>query len=99
MRPFDPPPPSYTFGFRKPPRSGNAINGLGESERRRARVVFHAGRGDRLPWGPLDDFFSFINPWFVVRHAFFIGWYLRRADGPVAKSRREVTDPAAMSQP
>ena len=30
MRPSAPPPPKYAFGYRTPPTSGNAINGLGE---------------------------------------------------------------------
>jgi len=97
MRPCDPPPPSYAFGFRHPPESGNAINGQGAAERSRARVVFHAGKGEALAWKPLDDFFTLVNPWYVVRHAFFVAWHVRRADGKVAARRREVSDPAAMA--
>ncbi len=97
MRPCEPPPPSYAFGFRQPPESGNAINGLGVALRSRARVVFHAGEGEALAWKPLDDFFTLVNPWYVVRHAFFVAWHVRRADGKVAARRREVNDPAAMA--
>jgi len=97
MRPCNPPPPTYAFGFRHPPESGNSINGLGQSRRSRARIVFHAGRGEPLAWKPLDDFFSLVNPWRVVRHAFFIAWQLRLCDGPVAAKRREVTDADAMA--
>lgn len=97
MRPCDPPPPSYAFGFRHPPESGNAINGLGAAERSRARVVFHAGKGEALAWQPLDDFFTLVNPWYVVRHAFFVAWHVRRAEGKVAARRREVANPAAMA--
>jgi epoxyqueuosine reductase QueG len=97
MKPHDPPPPTYAFGYRRPPVSGNAINGLGESQRRRARPVFHASGGPPLAWKALDDFFSVINPWRVVRHVLANTWQLRRSDGPVHPVRRDVSDPAATS--
>src|SRR5207344_2568346 len=97
MRPDAPPPPVYSFGYRTPPVSGNAINGLGQAEKTRARKVFHASSGEPLAWKALDDFFSIINPWRVVRHVLFNTWQLRRSDGPVASQRREVGDPAAMA--
>jgi len=91
------PPATYAFGYRRPPESGNAINGLGEAGRRRARPVFHASGGAPLAWKALDDFFSLINPWRVVRHVLWNAWQLRRSEGPVASTRRAVTDPAAMA--
>jgi epoxyqueuosine reductase QueG len=98
MRPDAPPPPSYAFGYRKPPVSGNAINGLGERELSRARKVFHSSGGEPLAWKALDDFFSVINPWRVVRHVIFNTWQLRRSEGPVARPRRDVKDPRAMAE-
>ena len=94
-----PPPPSprYAFGYREPPVSGNAINGLGETQRSRARQVFHSSGGEPLAWKALDDFFSVINPWRVVRHVIANTWQLRRSDGPVRAARREVADPRAMA--
>jgi hypothetical protein len=68
MKAKDPPEPSYAFRYRNPPRSGNEINGLGETECRRADHVFHDATGEPLAWKALDEFFSFINPWGVVRH-------------------------------
>ena len=91
------PPPSYAFGYRRQPESGNAINGVGEPRRVRARPVFHASGGERLAWKALDDFFSIINPWRVIRHVLFNTWQLRRSEGPVAAAQRAVTDPAAMA--
>jgi NAD-dependent dihydropyrimidine dehydrogenase PreA subunit len=88
MRPLDPPAPTYAFGYRRAPRSGNAINGLGETEARRARYVFHNAGSEPLAWQALDDFFSLINPWGVVRHLLANTWQLRRQEGPVAASRR-----------
>jgi NAD-dependent dihydropyrimidine dehydrogenase PreA subunit len=91
------PPPVYAFGYRRTPESGNAINGVGEERPRRARPVFHASGGAPLAWKALDDFFSLINPWPVVRHVLFNTWQLRRSEGPVAAARREVSDRAAMA--
>lgn len=97
MRPNDPPPPAYAFGYRTPPESGNAINGLGETTVRRARPVFHSSGGPPLAWKALDDFFSLINPWAAVRHMFANTWQIRRSDGPVRPTRRAVDDPTAMA--
>jgi NAD-dependent dihydropyrimidine dehydrogenase PreA subunit len=97
MRPHAPPPPTYAFGYRSPPQSGNAINGLGEPEKTRARQVFHSSSSEPLAWKALDDFFSIINPWRVVRHVIVNTWQLRRSDGPVSARRRPVADPAAMA--
>jgi NAD-dependent dihydropyrimidine dehydrogenase PreA subunit len=97
MRPKAPPPPTYAFGYLGPPESGNAINGLGDATRARARKVFHSSGGEPLAWKALDDFFSVVNPWRVVRHVIFNAWQLRRSDGPVPPRRRKVEDPAAMT--
>jgi Pyruvate/2-oxoacid:ferredoxin oxidoreductase delta subunit len=97
VRPHDPPPPTYAFGYRSPPVSGNEINGLGVAERRRARKVFHNPGGEAMPWDALDHFFALINPRGVVRHILGNMWQLRRRDGPAAPVRVEVPDPAAMS--
>ncbi|MFQ5409432.1 MAG: 4Fe-4S dicluster domain-containing protein [Anaerolineales bacterium] len=97
MRPVDPPPPEYAFGYRRLPESGNAINGLGVAEKTPARHVFHNATGETLPWNALDEFFSQINVWGVVRHMLANVWQLRRRDGPVAPTRIAVDDPLAMT--
>jgi epoxyqueuosine reductase len=98
MRPLDPPTPSYAFGYLSPPESGNVINGLGETRARRARPVFHDGGGAPLAWKALDDFFSLVNPWRVVRHMLANTWQLRRSDGPIAPRRRPVANTARMTE-
>ena len=92
------PPPTYAFGYKNPPRSGNEINGLGETVKRRARHVFHSAGLDVLEWQALDDFFSFINLWGVFRHVLGNVWQLRREDGPLNPTRAEVHDPAQMAE-
>jgi Pyruvate/2-oxoacid:ferredoxin oxidoreductase delta subunit len=97
VRPHDPPEPTYAFGYRRAPVSGNEINGLGVAERVRAGKVFHNPGGETLPWDALDHFFALINPRGVVRHILANMWQLRRRDGPVAPMRVDVPDPVLMS--
>jgi NAD-dependent dihydropyrimidine dehydrogenase PreA subunit len=59
--------------------------------------VFHSSSGEPLAWKALDDFFSVINPWRVVRHVIVNTWQLRRSEGAPAGRRREVGDPVAMA--
>ncbi|MDJ0928746.1 MAG: 4Fe-4S dicluster domain-containing protein [Gammaproteobacteria bacterium] len=97
IKPENPPPPEYAFGYRHPPRSGNEINGLGESTRRQPRHVFHSAGGPPLDWQALDDFFGLISPWSVLRHVIGNAWQLRNKDGPVNPEQREVADAAGMA--
>ena len=97
MRPHSPPDTSYAFGYRKPPKSGNAINGHGETKKRRASHIFHNATGEELDWQDLDDFFSYTNVWGVVKHILANTWQLRRRDGRVATRRAPVEDPKAMA--
>ena len=61
MRPDAPPDTSYAFAYRKQPKSGNVINGHGETTKRRASHIFHNATGEELDWQELDDFFSYTN--------------------------------------
>lgn len=97
IKPENPPPPTYAFGYRHPPRSGNEINGLGETTKRQARHVFHSAGGPPLDWQALDDFFGLLSPWSVLRHVIGNAWQLRNKDGPVRDTQRPVDDPAAMA--
>jgi len=93
------PPAEYAFGYRKPPRSGNDINGLGQKERSRARAVFHnTGRGGgrkKLEWAAMDAFFNLIarpGPFLQVLRTL---WQRRNYAGPVASQRTPLGGPAA----
>ncbi len=97
MRPLDPPPAEYAFTYRDPPRSGNAINGLGESAIRRPTSVFHGSGGEVLDWAALDRLFVALNTWGGMWQSLKNFWVLRQADGPVAPDRVEVGDPDAMA--
>jgi Pyruvate/2-oxoacid:ferredoxin oxidoreductase delta subunit len=101
MRPKNPPPAVYPFGYRSQPRSGNEINGLGEHVKRLASPVFHStGRGgERVPlaWAALDTLFNLLSSpgcfWQVLRTL----WQRRLYCGPVAAERVRVDDTAAMA--
>jgi len=89
----------YAFGYRKLPRSGNAVNGLGQTEWSLARPVFHnTGRGGgrgKLDWAAMDVFFNLIaqpGPFIQVLRTL---WQRRNYAGPVAARRESPGDPAA----
>ena len=98
MKPRHPPPPEYDFAYADPPRSGNAINGLGESVARRPTKIapddFTIAKYD---YKALFDFFFLTMPWAAFRE-FVLGMFeSRNARGPVASQRIGVDDPAAMA--
>ncbi|MGL4565757.1 MAG: 4Fe-4S dicluster domain-containing protein, partial [Halioglobus sp.] len=92
------PSPELPFRYRSQPRSGNEINGLGEPVFRRAVQVFHGSGARELEWRKLELFFALINPFRVYWLNLVNRWLLRRADGPVAKTRQPVADPRAMAK-
>jgi epoxyqueuosine reductase len=97
IKPENPPPPNYHFGYHHQPRSGNEINGLNETAFRRARHVFHNAGSAPLDWQALDDFFGLSAPWSMVRHVIANAWQLRNKDGRVNPKQRSVSDAAAMA--
>jgi len=97
MKPSNPPDPDYTFAYQTKPRSGNEINGLGESKFRQAKHVFHGKFGAPLDWAAMDHFFTLINAFGVVWHIIMIRWALRRAEGPAAKRTKHFDTPEKAS--
>ena len=91
---------SLVFRYRKAPPSGNAVNGLGEAEKRPARLVFHWSPGRKPhPWMALDLHFTMVSGmggpilgWGSFIERLRNMWQLRRAIGPVAPTRRAVAD-------
>ena len=90
-------PQGTTFAYRSAPRSGNEINGLGETEPRRASHVFHNDGDDALPWDQLDNLFGYVMHWKVAYWIMRNMWNLRRATGPAAARRQEISDPDQMT--
>ena len=91
------PSPDYHFGYRKAPVSGNTINGLGEMAQRRARQVFHGSGARKLEWSALETFFGLTMPLHIYFRNALNRWKLRKADGPIARKRTPVSEPADMS--
>lgn len=95
--------------YRKPPRPGNQINGLGETQWRKPSKVFHRppmGAPDREPfdYARLDLYFNLIRGHgslaqglAAMRHVLINRWQLRRGNGPVAARREPAGDPQAMA--
>lgn len=101
-----PPPPEYVFRYHRWPADGNKLNGVGEANPRRATRVFHWTVGRKPhPFMALDMHFNMISAigrpifgWGVMLQRVLNLWQLRRANGPVAKRRTEVSDPKAMAE-
>jgi epoxyqueuosine reductase len=89
------PPPTYGFAYRDPPPSGNGINGLGETEWRRARELFHGSGARPLEWEALQSFFGMVVPLRLLLLWMSIRWYMRKANGPVARTKVDLGGPAA----
>ncbi len=92
------PPPEYPFAYQQPPVSGNIVNGLGETQYRRARKVFHTA-DYTTPWGGLEFYFHLANPLRTNLRVFRLRfWESRHKNGPVNPARQPVDDPTAMSE-
>lgn len=91
----DPPPPVYAFRFDDPPPSGNAINGLGETKRRRAREVFHGSGARPMEWDALQTYFGLTTPFRLQLLWMWIRWRARNSNGPVARKKRDLGSPEA----
>ena len=106
MRPVNPPSPEPILRYHNPPLSGNITNGVGETEVRRPRLVFHWSPGRQThPHIKLDMHFTMISGlngplmgWGSFSQRLRNMWQLRNANGPVAKNRVEDGDPAAMAE-
>ena len=87
----------YSFEIRDPTLSGNYINGLGETEPRPAREIFHTWKFDH-PLGKLELLFQAIRTpgeWIALCKR---QWNTRRFTGEKAAVQVPVDDPAAMTE-
>ena len=92
------PSPELPFHYREQPRSGNDINGLGQSNFSRAVQIFHGSGARELEWRKLELFFALINPFRVYWLNLVNRWMLRKADGAIAKKQQAVDDTAEMAE-
>ena len=84
------------FVYRDPPLSGRTLAGVGETEFRRCPKFYHTGLGKI--YGAINQAFLMVQPLKPMIGVLKVAWDNRRATGPVARTRRAVSDPAAMSQ-
>lgn len=91
------PPATYAWAYRSAPRSGNDINGVGETTPRRARPVFHGSGFRKLEWELLELYFLMAMPFRLFWPGVVSRWVLRRGDGPVNPVRTPVRDAGAMA--
>ncbi|MEM8534193.1 MAG: reductive dehalogenase domain-containing protein [Chloroflexota bacterium] len=87
------PSPTYAFAYQNPPVSGNVINGLGETERRRPWKVFHSG-DYQIAWNGLERLFHSIGSFPRSLSVLRVQWLHRKKIGPIAPQQVPVADPA-----
>ena len=91
------PDPVCHFKYRSKPKSGNEINGLGETVKRRPVQIFHSSGFRKVEWHALELFFLMTMPLRLFIKGMGSRLLLRKGDGAVARNCIEVTDPGAMS--
>ena len=91
------PAPVYHFNYRSKPKSGNEINGLGETVKRQPVQIFHSSGFRKIEWQAMELFFLMTMPFRLFIKGMSSRWLLRKADGAVAKNRLKVPDRDAMS--
>ena len=90
------PPTDSVFVYRDTPRSGNEINGRGETSPRRASYVFHSNfKTGPLPWDVMQTYFRYTYPAWMLPRLVKNMWLAFRSQGKIACQRREVTDSSA----
>jgi len=86
----------YPFDFKEIPVSGNAINGLGETDTSRTEhPPFFVLDG---PWNKLVRYFQSINETRLANLVLKIFWMDRNRLGLIAKEQRVVEDPTQMAK-
>ncbi|NOK62695.1 MAG: Epoxyqueuosine reductase QueG (queuosine biosynthesis) [Chloroflexi bacterium AL-W] len=90
------PQPTYAFAYQNPPVSGNVINGLGETARRRPWKIFHSG-DFQIAWSGLERLFRSINTFPTLQSVLRTQWIHRKKIGPIAPQQVPVTDPVKMA--
>ncbi len=87
----------YGFAYRRPPLSGNVINGVGETQPRRPFQPTFFSKGYTGPWNKLERLYQAFLPVSIPNFILRIYWMDRHRLGLVAPKKRKIDDPAAMS--
>ena len=99
MKPKSAPSADSVAVYENLPRSGNEVNGRGIASFFKPQHVFHTNPGyyGIHDWFVMNRFFQSMASWRAVPQSLLIRWHTRNADGPVASTKRSVSDPGAMS--
>ncbi len=99
MKLYSKAPEEATIRYRNPPASGNAINGLGEKEFRRAGYVFHSNvKSGPLPFDKMQEIFRYSYPARMLPMIIQAAWATFRPQGKLSNNRQHVTDAEKMTQ-
>ena len=92
-------PAEATVHYREPPASGNAINGLGEKEFRRAAYVFHSNvKSGPLPFDKMQEVFRYSYPARMLPMIIRAAWATFRPQGRLSDRRQHVADAEKMAR-
>ena len=99
MKLYSKAPEEATIRYRNPPASGNAINGLGEKEFRRAGYVFHSNvKSGPLPFDKMQELFRYSYPARMLPMIIQAAWATFRPQGKLSNNRQHVADAEKMTQ-
>ena len=80
-------PEQATVSYRNPPASGNAINGLGEKDFRRASYVFHSNvKSGPLPFDKMQEVFRYSYPARMLPMIMQAAWATFRPQGKLSSA-------------
>ena len=98
MKLYSKAPAEATVSYRNPPVSGNAINGLGEKDFRRAAYVFHSNvKSGPLPFDKMQEVFRYSYPARMLPMIIKAAWATFRPQGTLSDKRLNVADTEKMT--
>ena len=98
MKLYSKAPEEATVSYRNPPASGNAINGLGEKDFRRAGYVFHSNvKSGPLPFDKMQEVFRYSYPARMLPMIIKAAWATFRPQGTLSDKRLNVADTEKMT--
>lgn len=92
-------PEEATISYRSPPASGNAINGVGEKDFRRASYIFHSNvKSGPLPFDKMQELFRYSYPARMLPLIIQAAWATFRPQGTLSPKRLDVADAEKMTR-
>ena len=99
MKLYSKAPAEATISYRNPPASGNAINGLGEKDFRRASYIFHSNvKSGPLPFDKMQEVFRYSYPARMLPLIIQAAWATFRPQGTLSDKRLDAADAGTMTR-